>query len=149
MNCDISCLLVASRLQTTMTPTDVDNGCGWGGGWPSMFSAVQVKQQQKQSRPSTPPTRLLPLARHPRVFPFIHRRVLHSHLHLSLSLSTPSFVFVQLQQQYYLPEPEDGISKKLPKEILFRIFSFLDVVSLCRCAQVRMKLHFLTESPSK
>lgn len=39
-------------------------------------------------------------------------------------------------QQYYLPEPEDDISKKLPKEILFRIFSFLDVVSLCRCAQV-------------
>lgn len=47
-------------------------------------------------------------------------------------MSTPP----QLQQQYYLPEPEDEISKKLPKEILFRIFSFLDVVSLCRCAQV-------------
>lgn len=28
------------------------------------------------------------------------------------------------------------INKKLPKELLLRIFSFLDVVSLCRCAQV-------------
>lgn len=32
--------------------------------------------------------------------------------------------------------PDDEISKKLPKEILLRIFSFLDVISLCRCAQV-------------
>lgn len=31
---------------------------------------------------------------------------------------------------------EDEISKKLPKEILLRILSYLDVVSLCRCAQV-------------
>lgn len=38
-------------------------------------------------------------------------------------------------QNYFL-DPEDEISKKLPKEILFRIFSYLDVVSLCRCAQV-------------
>uniref|UniRef100_A0A1B0DEP6 Uncharacterized protein n=1 Tax=Phlebotomus papatasi TaxID=29031 RepID=A0A1B0DEP6_PHLPP len=36
----------------------------------------------------------------------------------------------------YFLDPEDEISKKLPKEILFRIFSYLDVVSLCRCAQV-------------
>uniref|UniRef100_A0A672R7J2 F-box/LRR-repeat protein 2-like n=1 Tax=Sinocyclocheilus grahami TaxID=75366 RepID=A0A672R7J2_SINGR len=28
------------------------------------------------------------------------------------------------------------INKKLPKELLLRIFSFLDVVTLCRCAQV-------------
>lgn len=28
------------------------------------------------------------------------------------------------------------INKKLPKELLLRIFSYLDVVSLCRCAQV-------------
>ena len=28
------------------------------------------------------------------------------------------------------------INKKLPKELLLKIFSFLDVVSLCRCAQV-------------
>lgn len=30
------------------------------------------------------------------------------------------------------------ISKKLPKEILLRILSYLDVVSLCRCAQVSL-----------
>ena len=29
------------------------------------------------------------------------------------------------------------INRKLPKELLLRIFSHLDVVSLCRCAQVR------------
>lgn len=34
---------------------------------------------------------------------------------------------------------EDEISKKLPKEILLRIMSYLDVVSLCRCAQVSEK----------
>ncbi|XP_014668318.1 PREDICTED: F-box/LRR-repeat protein 20-like [Priapulus caudatus] len=28
------------------------------------------------------------------------------------------------------------INKKLPKELLLRVFSYLDVVSLCRCAQV-------------
>jgi hypothetical protein len=30
------------------------------------------------------------------------------------------------------------INRKLPKELLLRIFSHLDVVSLCRCAQVQM-----------
>jgi F-box and leucine-rich repeat protein 2/20 len=35
---------------------------------------------------------------------------------------------------------EDEISKKLPKEILLRILSYLDVVSLCRCAQVGSKI---------
>ena len=35
--------------------------------------------------------------------------------------------------------PEDEISKKLPKEILLRILSYLDVISLCRCAQVSWK----------
>ena len=29
------------------------------------------------------------------------------------------------------------INKMLPKELLLRVFSFLDVVSLCRSAQVR------------
>ena len=28
------------------------------------------------------------------------------------------------------------INKKLPKELLLRVFSFLDIVTLCRCAQV-------------
>ena len=32
------------------------------------------------------------------------------------------------------------INRKLPKELLLRIFSHLDVVSLCRCAQVKQKL---------
>lgn len=33
-------------------------------------------------------------------------------------------------------EEEALINKRLPKELLLRIFSYLDVVSLCRCAQV-------------
>ncbi|XP_026684033.1 F-box/LRR-repeat protein 20-like [Diaphorina citri] len=33
-------------------------------------------------------------------------------------------------------EDEALINKKLPKELLLRIFSYLDVTSLCRCAQV-------------
>lgn len=33
-------------------------------------------------------------------------------------------------------EDEALINKKLPKELLLRILSYLDVVSLCRCAQV-------------
>lgn len=28
------------------------------------------------------------------------------------------------------------INRKLPKELLLRIFSYLDVITLCRCAQV-------------
>jgi len=35
---------------------------------------------------------------------------------------------------------EDGatglINKRLPKELLLRVFSYLDIVTLCRCAQV-------------
>ena len=30
----------------------------------------------------------------------------------------------------------DFINKKLPKELIIRIFSYLDIISLCRCAQV-------------
>lgn len=30
----------------------------------------------------------------------------------------------------------DLINKKLPKELIIRILSYLDIVSLCRCAQV-------------
>jgi len=33
-------------------------------------------------------------------------------------------------------EEEALINRKLPKELLLRVFSFLDIVSLCRCAQV-------------
>lgn len=39
--------------------------------------------------------------------------------------------------QHTILEPDDAeITKDLPREILLRIFSFLDVISLCRCAQV-------------
>ena len=31
------------------------------------------------------------------------------------------------------------INRKLPKELLLKVFSHLDVVSLCRCAQVSLK----------
>jgi hypothetical protein len=44
---------------------------------------------------------------------------------------------------------EDEISKKLPKEILLRILSYLDVVSLCRCAQVSIKMRWLEENKKK
>ena len=37
----------------------------------------------------------------------------------------------------------DLINKKLPKELIIRIFSFLDVVSRCRCAQVSKVNFFL------
>ncbi len=33
------------------------------------------------------------------------------------------------------------INRKLPKELLLRVFSHLDVVSLCRCAQVKNNNH--------
>lgn len=42
--------------------------------------------------------------------------------------------FFQLTKVF--TEDEAPINKKLPKELLLRIFSYLDVVSLCRCAQV-------------
>lgn len=41
-----------------------------------------------------------------------------------------------LQLNKVFAEDEALINKKLPKELLLRIFSYLDVVSLCRCAQV-------------
>ena len=39
--------------------------------------------------------------------------------------------------QMFTDLPDDApINKMLPKELLLRVFSFLDVVSLCRSAQV-------------
>lgn len=35
------------------------------------------------------------------------------------------------------------INKKLPKELIIRIFSYLDIVSLCRCAQVSKVIEIL------
>uniref|UniRef100_A0A8C1UY73 F-box/LRR-repeat protein 2 n=1 Tax=Cyprinus carpio TaxID=7962 RepID=A0A8C1UY73_CYPCA len=46
--------------------------------------------------------------------------------------SSVSFHIVQV----FSNSDEALINKKLPKELLLRIFSFLDVVTLCRCAQV-------------
>lgn len=41
-------------------------------------------------------------------------------------------------QQLAFVDPDDSeITRRLPREILLRIFSYLDVISLCRCAQVR------------
>ena len=34
---------------------------------------------------------------------------------------------------------ESLINRKLPKELLLRIFSWLDIVALCRCAQVYLE----------
>lgn len=42
--------------------------------------------------------------------------------------------FFQLTKVF--TDDDAPINKKLPKELLLRIFSYLDVVSLCRCAQV-------------
>ena len=38
--------------------------------------------------------------------------------------------------QVFADHDEALINRRLPKELLLRTFSFLDVVSLCRCAQV-------------
>lgn len=42
---------------------------------------------------------------------------------------------VKQQQQQQQPQT-DLINSMLPKELILKIFSFLDIVSLCRCAQV-------------
>ncbi|XP_012226991.1 F-box/LRR-repeat protein 20 isoform X2 [Linepithema humile] len=42
----------------------------------------------------------------------------------------------RLELTWVFHDDEAQINKKLPKELLLRIFSYLDVVSLCRCAQV-------------
>ncbi|KAB7503555.1 F-box/LRR-repeat protein 20, partial [Armadillidium nasatum] len=40
-------------------------------------------------------------------------------------------------------EDDALINRKLPRELLLRVFSYLDVVSLCRCAQVSNYWHIL------
>uniref|UniRef100_H9GK54 F-box and leucine rich repeat protein 2 n=1 Tax=Anolis carolinensis TaxID=28377 RepID=H9GK54_ANOCA len=40
-------------------------------------------------------------------------------------------------------DEEALINKELPKELLLRIFSFLDIITLCRCAQVSKAWHIL------
>lgn len=43
--------------------------------------------------------------------------------------------FLSFQHSFFESDDTE-ITKNLPREILLRIFSFLDVISLCRCAQV-------------
>uniref|UniRef100_A0A673FY30 F-box/LRR-repeat protein 20 n=1 Tax=Sinocyclocheilus rhinocerous TaxID=307959 RepID=A0A673FY30_9TELE len=50
---------------------------------------------------------------------------------------------VFLSPQMFSNNDEAVINKKLPKELLLRIFSFLDVVTLCRCAQVSRSWNLL------
>jgi F-box/leucine-rich repeat protein 2/20 len=55
------------------------------------------------------------------------------------SKETNSLMAVDTMKQQLtkvLSDDEALINKKLPKELLLRIFSYIDVVSLCRCAQV-------------
>jgi len=57
------------------------------------------------------------------------------------STASPSLLNKQDEDEYSLSigkeVPElDLINKMLPKELLIRIFSHLNTVSLCRCAQV-------------
>ena len=54
----------------------------------------------------------------------------------SLSISSNNNVGWKLSQMFADLPDDAPINKMLPKELLLRIFSFLDVVSLCRCAQV-------------
>lgn len=45
------------------------------------------------------------------------------------------FHFFTIKHTFFESDDTE-ITKNLPREILLRIFSFLDVISLCRCAQV-------------
>ncbi|XP_062814380.1 F-box/LRR-repeat protein 2 isoform X2 [Anolis carolinensis] len=45
--------------------------------------------------------------------------------------------------QAFSNDEEALINKELPKELLLRIFSFLDIITLCRCAQVSKAWHIL------
>lgn len=53
-------------------------------------------------------------------------------------------------QQTFLgaTELDDELIKQLPKEVLLRVFSYLDVVSLCRCAQVGVTSPPLAPAPA-
>ncbi|XP_070184697.1 F-box/LRR-repeat protein 20-like, partial [Littorina saxatilis] len=57
-------------------------------------------------------------------------------INLVAKILTGSFVCVSLQGSHFTYDDDSYINKKLPKELVLRIFSFLDVVTLCRCAQV-------------
>ncbi|KAF4521328.1 hypothetical protein B566_EDAN002333 [Ephemera danica] len=52
----------------------------------------------------------------------------------NFTVNTMKQNYIQLTRVFM--DDDAMINKKLPKELLLRIFSYLDVVSLCRCAQV-------------
>ncbi|RXG58934.1 F-box/LRR-repeat protein 20 [Armadillidium vulgare] len=64
-----------------------------------------------------------------------------------MSIVKPSLVevedFVCKQLTKVFSEDDALINRKLPRELLLRVFSYLDVVSLCRCAQVSNYWHIL------
>lgn len=75
---------------------------------------------------------------------YIIKRINYSKQHfLEVAFST-QITSLYFQQQI-IPVPDDDISR-LPKEILLRILSYLDVVSLCRSAQVAYSLTYYRES---
>uniref|UniRef100_A0AAZ3RUP2 F-box domain-containing protein n=1 Tax=Oncorhynchus tshawytscha TaxID=74940 RepID=A0AAZ3RUP2_ONCTS len=51
-------------------------------------------------------------------------------------MATVVLMWMSLSLQVFSNSDEAPINKKLPKELLLRIFSYLDVITLCRCAQV-------------
>ncbi len=54
------------------------------------------------------------------------------------------------QEEQLIDENICLLDKKLPKELLLRIFSFLDYQSLCRCAQVsKVNINHLTSRKSE
>lgn len=60
-------------------------------------------------------------------------RLIHCHNHHSIPMTN--------QQEENLDENTCLFDKKLPKELILRIFSYLDYQSLCRCAQVSKVIH--------
>ena len=60
-----------------------------------------------------------------------------SSTHTSAKYSNGSVANGRIKFDGFLEENVTGlINKKLPKELLLKVFSYLDVVTLCRCAQV-------------
>lgn len=67
---------------------------------------------------------------------------MYLHMYACVSVWTLAHDFVIYSQQTFLgaTELDDELIKQLPKEVLLRVFSYLDVVSLCRCAQVGLSI---------
>lgn len=67
--------------------------------------------------------------------PLLHLPPTNRHRKL-FSCLVNSSTMNNIQVEQFLDENISLLDKKLPKELLLRIFSFLDYQSLCRCAQV-------------